>query len=56
MHPTLVAVALGLEVLFTKPALSDGTMLRQQLQTIVDSYLDTCHDLEKSRASPCALI
>jgi hypothetical protein len=28
MHLTLVAVALGLEVPFMKPALSDGTMLR----------------------------
>ena len=47
MRLTLVAAILGLAVFFTKPALSDGTMLRQQLQTIVDDYLATRHDLEK---------
>jgi D-alanyl-D-alanine carboxypeptidase len=47
MRLTLVAAVLGLAILFTKPALSDGTMLRQQLQTIVDDYLNTRHDLEK---------
>src|ERR1700682_4220665 len=43
----LVGAVLRLAVVFTKPALSDGAMLRQQLQTIVDDYLDTRHDLEK---------
>src|SRR5271170_2804701 len=47
MRLTLVAAVLGLAVFFIKPALSDGTMLRQQLQIIVDDYLDTRHDLEK---------
>jgi D-alanyl-D-alanine carboxypeptidase len=47
MRLTLVAAVLGLAILFTKPALSDGTMFRQQLQTIVDDYLDTRHELEK---------
>ena len=47
MRLTLVAAILGLAVFSTKPALSDGTMLRQQLQTIVDHYLATRRDFEK---------
>jgi D-alanyl-D-alanine carboxypeptidase len=47
MRLTLLATALGLAIFCAKPALSDGTMLRQQLQTIVDDYLDTRHELEK---------
>ena len=47
MRLTLVVAAFGLAISFTKPALSDGTILRQPLQTIVDDYLATRDDLEK---------
>jgi D-alanyl-D-alanine carboxypeptidase len=47
MRLILVAAVLGLIVLVTEPARSDEAMLPQQLQTVVDDYLSTRHDVEK---------
>jgi hypothetical protein len=42
-----VAAVLGLTVLVIDPARSDEAKLPQLLQTVVDHYLDTRHDIEK---------
>jgi D-alanyl-D-alanine carboxypeptidase len=47
MRPILFVSVLGLSCSLMGPARADGVMLRHQLQTLADNYVQTRHEVEK---------